>query len=106
VLQEDCECPISGEIFSAGERVCYIEYYDRLAGSRNKLSFELKESLGVFMVPVLMLRQVVTMYDLRDKNPKELRRPNTGGTKHWGITSEQHDSIEHAIEHVFKDQDE
>jgi hypothetical protein len=106
VLQEDCERPISGELFSAGERVCYVEYYDRLAGARNKLSFELKQSLGVFMVPVLMLRKVVTLYDLREMNQKELRNASSREIKHWGITTEQHESIEHAIEHVYKDQDE
>jgi hypothetical protein len=82
VLQQDCECPISGELFSAGERVCYVEYYDRLGGARNKLSFELKEALGVFMVPVLMLRQIVSMYDLREKNPKELRNTSSRETRH------------------------
>jgi hypothetical protein len=106
VLQQDCECPISGELFSAGERVCYVEYYDRLGGARNKLSFELKEALGVFMVPVLMLRQIVSMYDLREKNPKELRNTSSRETRHWGITNKQHESIEHTIEHVYKDQDE
>ena len=48
------ECPTSGRVFTPGERVVEVYYYDRLATASD--SFRLREDLGVFCIPTSMLR--------------------------------------------------
>ena len=100
VLKSKLRCPVSEEEFDAGEQVMWVTYYDRLTPR----VFRYCPFLGVFMVPVAMLRagkvslveQVTRITRTQSQSkPKEDRR--------YELSEDEHTRVMNSIIHDFKD---
>lgn len=106
VNSPDITCPVSKETFSAGECVFKGYYYDRVT-RRDELLYEYRPDLGMFILPVSMLRAGETTDPVilaeeplqRRSNRHQLEGPSDS-RRYLRLDPQCKKDIEHLIHHI------
>ena len=109
VNSPDITCPRSKEKFSAGMRVFKGYYYDRVTRG-DELLYEYMPDLGLFILPVSMLRAggtadpVILVEDLLQRRTSR-HQGSSDSRKYFRLELQCKQAIEYLIHHVYQDKD-